>query len=199
MNDRLIVIVYISFGFFLNSSLHTWYITSTNRDVRFALPYSDFGAGLSPVYGYLGSVVIAIIAFWMSWVFFAGLPAFETLELDNLLPVVSTGVAILLILLFASQLIAGASWSKFALDGLVLLTSILLLMSYVRNYSFLEIVGTYITILALLITLGALWLTQYVNQFKFPNFPSAAYFGLASLYILLMSLYLILRQLAASL
>lgn len=198
MEEKTTLAAFIAIGFFLNSALHTWYVSHTLGAVRFAIPFSEYEAGLSPLHGYVGAVLLAATVYWAAWLFISPLAPLETLELQDLLPALRTGLLLVVLVFPLSQFIGGASWSKLALDGLVLLTGLLVLVSYIRPYSFFELVGTYITILGFIITLGAVWISQYVDTLEAGTFPSAAYFGICSLYLLLGSLYLIFQNMLGS-
>lgn len=199
MDGKLTLASYVAFGFFLNSAMHTWYVSKTMGTIRFAIPFSEFGAGLSPTHGYVGSVVLGLSAFWAAWVFTSALPPLHSLDVVDLLPALRTGLIMVVVIVPISQFLAGASWSKVALDGLVLLTGLMVLVSYIRPYSFFEMVGTYVTILGFIITLGAVWISQYVDTLHAGTFPSAAYFGICALYVLLGSAYLIFQNILKSL
>lgn len=194
MDGKTALAGYVALGFFLNSFLHTWYVSNTDQRVRFALPFSEFGAGLPPWYGYVGAVIVGVSVFWATWLFVSAVGPLDSLEIADLLPATGTGLILLVGFLPLSQYVAGASWSKLALDGLVVLTGLLVLFSHVRLYSLFELVGTYITILGFIVTLGAIWLTQYVEDFHGGTFPSAAYFGISALYLLVGSIYLIFQN-----
>lgn len=79
---------------------------------------------------------------------------------------------------------ATAPWSKLALDGLMLLTALMVLV-FIQPHSFFELLGSYITIPGFIITLGAFWISQCAESLQSRTFPSEAFFGMCSVYILL--------------
>lgn len=175
--------LYIAIGYGLNSALHTWYATHAySGSLRFGLPISEQLSWKLPVYfGYIGAGLVALVALAASGWLLRHLPPIEHLTTEGIVSILPRSAIVIVALLLLSQLLAGATWSKLALDCVLFLGAGLVLLSVIDSVSTLGMLGLYVTISFGLFSVAATWI-EFTSSFNFPHFPSFAYFAVASAY-----------------
>jgi hypothetical protein len=204
--------LYVGIGLTLTSLLHTWYARYFYPRLRFGLPFTErISVRLPHLFGYVGSTLLGIA----SGVVVATITArilSEPVTLQTL--VRSRGVwyaSVTAVLLTLSQVIAGASWSKLFLDGMLLLVGFVIVVSFVQALTIWNTVSVVIVAVGGLLAGGwRLWSAEFVEPradrarvpdtetryptweftpetetsgLLFPHFPTFSYFVLSSLYI----------------
>lgn len=200
---------FISVAIFTNSVLHTWYVAETNQytELDFGLPFSErirISRAISD--GYIGSFFLAeniflISYFSIHWLFpLREWPISLFLEQKMILL-----LEVSLVIIILSQCLGGCSWSKFALDLVVLLVAFLIYISYLRPIPFWQIFATYIGIITLLGYTWGKWMDYFVEEKLvnegnhggiYPHFPSFAYFVGSSIVIIFGSLTIIIQNIS---
>lgn len=204
MGAGTVVASFLGVGFAVTSMLHTWYSAHVYEGVNFGLPFSPRLRRSRPIrHGYVGAVVVGVVAFAATWAYFAVAPPLGSLSIRSLLQARLPGLVIGAgVLLLASQVLAGASWSKFVLDGATLFMAGMLVVSYVQPPSFWNLFTVYATIIPPLGGAWSVWRDAFVarrvaddaDAVLYPHFPSFTYFLGSSAYTLVASLLLIVRN-----
>lgn len=205
MDPALTVGGYVAVGLTVTSMLHTWYASHVYDGLSFGLLFSERFRTSRPVAdGYRGSFALGAVAFvTVAGYVHVGLPM-ESLTVGILLraklPEVVVGAAILGV---CSQVIAGASWSKFVLDGALLFMAFNLLVSFVQPPSFWNLFTVYATIIPPLGGAWSVWRDAFVQRrvaegeedaLLYPHFPSFGYFAGSASVTLVGSLFLIVQN-----
>jgi hypothetical protein len=204
MGAATVVAGFLGVGFAVTSMLHAWYALHVYDGVNFGLPFSARLRRGRPVRdAYVGAVVVGLLAFAATWVYFALAPSLGSLSIESLLQVRLPGLVVGAgVLLLASQVLAGASWSKFVLDSATLFMAGMLVVSYVQPPSFWNLFTVYATIIPPLGGAWSVWRDAFVarrvaddaDAVLYPHFPSFTYFLGSSAYTLVGSLLLIVRN-----
>lgn len=206
MGAETVVASFLGVGFAVTSALHAWYSMHVYDGVNFGLPFSARLRRGRPVRdAYVGAVVLGLVAFAATRTYFSLVPPLGSVSIQSLLQarlpgfVVGAGV-----LLLASQVLAGASWSKFVLDGATLFMAGMLVVSYVQPPSFWNLFTVYAAIIPPLGGAWSVWRDAFVARrvaddadagaVLYPHFPSFTYFLGSSAYTLVVSLLLIVRN-----
>lgn len=176
---------YFGVGLALNSVLHTWYASVEYGGVRVGVTFLRIGTGVTPAVSYVAALALGVVAGFAVRTWLAELPPVDRLSFGDLFSLKVGGTAAVGIvgLLAASQLLAGASWSKAILDVVLVFFAALILVSSVRPLSLWTALSLYAAVVSVLLTVGSRWLA-FTGDLSFPHFPAFGYFALASIYIL---------------
>lgn len=208
---ELVMGLYVGFGLFVSSALHTYYAADFYERKRFGHALLDRpDVQLPRRTGYAGAVLVGIVGTLLTVGYQAVvLPPLDRLTLRLLVQgqfVPYSAFAVLLVSL--AQVLGGASHSKMFLDGT------LLVMNFVGLLSFVHPMTLWNTISILLLGAGGLlagawriWSREFVEprlddrddraaangHLIFPHFPSYAYFVATSLYVVVGLLAILIR------
>lgn len=178
---------YVAGGFAVNSVLHTWYVAHQygGGGVRLGVPFLPLGVGVPVAVGYAGALALGVLAAVGTSLWLDALPPLDRLTLRGLLAPDAGGVAVAgsAGLLAASQVLAGASWSKAVLDVVLVVCAAIAVVSYSRPFEFWSVLSLYAAIVSVLLTVGGRWLS-FAGRLSFPHFPAFAYFALSAIYAL---------------
>lgn len=221
-----VVGVFLALGLFINSFLHTTYVQFEHtRGVRFGLPYFESpGKYGDEQWGFIGSAIIAIISYILFVIFVE--PLTNEFAIQPNIPIESLAIVLLysLFVVHTSQILAGASFTKFSLDFVVLAISLLLIIAFnnLNSLTFWNVFPTYLTVIFGLISVGGLWVQYRIHnkgnrfleheqehldtpthrlvskerstQGSFLPTFSVAYFGISAGYLLIGSMILLLSR-----
>jgi len=149
--------------------------------------------------GYIGSGVSGIVGALVIYLYVDQfIPPLSDQTLQTMLTEELPEFSLLIVgIVLMSQIIGGASWSKFFLDGILLFLSFVAVLSFVQPFDFLTAVSLFLISLGSLLAGGwSIWSREFVeprvreddevepteNNLVFPHFPSFAYFVTCSLY-----------------
>lgn len=156
MDPAVTVGGYVGVGLALTSILHTWYAGHVYDGLHFGVLFSERLRITRPLTdGYWGSLALGVVGFAITAAYVQVGVSVDSLTLGALLrsklPEIIFGAAVLV---GCSQVLGGASWSKFVLDGALLFMAFNVLVSVVQPPSFWNLFTVYA---ALIPTLGATW------------------------------------------
>lgn len=192
MISRLSICVYLTIGFLWNSIFHYLYvINGTARELRFALPFSGYGPYGPSVYGIVGALLVSALVFSVSWIFFKPINGFESSRLENPLGAIGSAVVLMLSILAISQFLAGASWSKLGFDLLVLITTVFMILVKINQVGFTQIFLFYFGMGGVILAMGGVW-WDYKIEYQLDTFPTIAYFAIATIYVVVVPISLII-------
>jgi hypothetical protein len=157
---------YVGLGLLVVSALHTHYTQYFYERKRFGLPFSKrLAVERSLSLGYVGAVVVGVIGFVVVFGYQTLFLDSLTIELQPLVQRHAIRYAVLsVVVVGVSQVVAGSSWSKCYLDGMLLTVSYLLIVSFVHELTI------WTTISVILIGIGGLlaygwrvWSSEFVE------------------------------------
>lgn len=200
VSKEVAIATYVGAGLLLSSGLHTYYTRDFYEKIRFGLPMiANPDVELPRQAGYVGSFMAAVGGFLALYLYMtAVLPplAQQTVQTMLVNELQRFAVVIVGVVLWA-QVVGGASWSKFFLDGVLLFLSFVAILSFVYPLPFLTTVSLFLVSLGSLLAGGwSIWSREFVeprvqedddtdpaeSNLVYPHFPSFAYFVICSLY-----------------
>lgn len=197
MPRKLWLAGYFGVGVGFVSVLHTWYAAGVYGDhIRIGLPFAgEIGTSIPVAYAYGLDIVVAVVTFGIAYWYLRTLPPLVVLELEDFLEQGVTVLATAITMVFLPQF-SGASWSKATLCGLVVLTGLLVVLSYAYAIPAWEIAAIYLSLVFGGFTIGGEWLA-FAEEVSAYRFRPMSYFVLSLTYVIGGSLWLLIGNLTA--
>lgn len=174
-------ILYVGGVFLCISILHTSYVYFRFERVILGVPFTNPRISVPAFYTIPGDIAHSIIAYALFSQLLARYPVPTDMTRIDAFSLAGRFTLSSVLLLFLGQVISGASWSKFALQAIVLVLFVYLLTAPVENPRIKSTILFYISISITLVGIGITWLELWAGGITSSRSPSTAYFITSSI------------------